>query len=218
MNFHYCYLITNILTKQQYVGDRSCNCDMYNDKYMGSGTDLKIDMLKYGKINFIKEILENFPSRYDAYIAQEKYIRLYETHTSQGGYNRSWTGGPYWKGRHSEKTKEKLRIIMKEKAFRGHRNNEGNRSGYKHSLETKKKMSDSMKGKNLGRKLSDDVKQRMRDSFKGIRKGIKKGKMSDEHKKRISESLKGKTKGKIISEETRNKMSIAQKLRLSKTL
>jgi len=81
------------------------------------------------------------------------------------------------------------------------------------SEETKKKMSDSKKGK----KHSEKAKKKMSDSKKGIV-------FSEEHKKKISKSHKGKIlsektkkkmskshKGKIISLETKKKTSIAMK-------
>ena len=34
---YYVYLTTNLLNGKQYVGERSCNCEIENDKYLGSG-------------------------------------------------------------------------------------------------------------------------------------------------------------------------------------
>jgi hypothetical protein len=37
---HYVYIITNLLNGKQYVGDRTCKCDLNKDLYMGSGVGI----------------------------------------------------------------------------------------------------------------------------------------------------------------------------------
>ena len=113
-------------------------------------------------------------------------------------------------------------------------------SGFRHSEETKKKISESLKGKTFseetrkkmsennagywrGKTLSEETKKKISESKKGktlseeTRKKIsesKKGKThSEETKKKISESLKGENNpmyGKTHSEEARKKISEAQ--------
>ena len=80
----------------------------------------------------------------------------------------------------------------------------GNNS--KHSEETKKKMSEIMKGKpspNKGILMSEAQKQKISNSKKGISTGPK----SEDTKRKISEG----NKGKIVSEETRKRISEARK-------
>ena len=109
MNF--VYLTTNLVNGKRYVG--SHNGDE-NDTYLGSGDIIESAQKKYGKKNFKREILE---TRKEAFLLEEKYIRLNETHVSQGGYNISWTGGMgSWGGKHSEETKKKLSEKRKGKA------------------------------------------------------------------------------------------------------
>ncbi len=107
--------------------------------------------------------------------------------------------------------------------------------GIKRSEETKKKMSDRLKGKplhpntlaarklikakswNKGMPMCDETKKKISESKKGIH-------LSDEHKNKIAEKLKGRiipehtrqrsseaNKGKKLSEETRKKISDAAK-------
>ena len=86
------------------------------------------------------------------------------------------------------------------------------------SDETKKKLSESMKGKNLGKVLSDEARKKMSESRKGKEpwnKGLR-NIYSEETRRKISEARKGRTsnrKGVTLSEETRKKMSEAQKRR-----
>ena len=76
----------------------------------------------------------------------------------------------------------------------------GNFSGMHHTIETRRKMSASMKGKQKGKVLSDETKRKISE--------VQKGKVfSDETKRKMSEVKKGKHP----SEETRRKMSEALK-------
>lgn len=70
------------------------------------------------------------------------------------------------------------------------------------SAETRKKMSESMKGKHH----SEETRKKISEA----QKGKKRGPFSEEHKKKMSESMKGK-KHKPLSEETRKKMSTLRK-------
>jgi group I intron endonuclease len=75
---------------------------------------------------------------------------------------------------------------------------QGNR-GFSHSGESKRKISESMKGErnhNFGKKASSKSKQKMSDSHKGKLK-------SEEHKRKISESMKG-NKNAMYGKKRRN--------------
>ena len=52
---HYVYEITNLINSKKYIGKRSCECPIEEDKYMGSGKYIKIAIEKYGENNFKKE-------------------------------------------------------------------------------------------------------------------------------------------------------------------
>ena len=52
----YIYEITNIITKEQFIGIRRCEGDIYADKYKGEDTFLPKYFRKYGKKNFIKRL------------------------------------------------------------------------------------------------------------------------------------------------------------------
>ena len=68
------------------------------------------------------------------------------------------------------------------------------------SEDTRIKMSESMKGKNKGKKLSEDTKRKISEAHKG-------NKLSVEHRRKISESMKGKHTVINHTEDTKRKIS-----------
>jgi len=180
---HYVYVTTNLINGKQYVGDHTIN-----DKslyYIGSGKIIECAIKKYGEKNFFKEILEWFDTRKEAFVAQEKYIKLFNTLTPNG-YNISPTGGMNENGGlHSEESKEKNRkshlgkpVWSKGMKFsESHRKNlsESRRinkcaigenngmHGKKHTKESRKKMS----LKRLGKKDSQETKFKKSIAAKG---------------------------------------------------
>ena len=80
-------------------------------------------------------------------------------------------------------------------------------SGVQQSEETRRKRSESMKGKNKGKKLSDEARKNMSEAHKGKKK-------SEETKRKMGESRKGEKNGmygKHHSKEAIEKMSEAKK-------
>ena len=104
---YYVYLTTNLINGKQYVGDHMIN-PKEKRYYIGSGKYFCFSRKKYGVQNFFKEILEWFPTRKEAYEAQEKYIIQFNT-LAPNGYNLSPKGGIGVIGCCSEETKMKMR-------------------------------------------------------------------------------------------------------------
>lgn len=216
-DIHYVYLTTNLINGKQYVGDHTEN--RYKN-YLGSGKSLKIAIKKYGKENFKKEILEYFDSREKSHLAEEKYIKLYNT-MCPNGYNISPTGGLYKSGSHSEETKKKMSESaknIKNPEIKSKKISES-KKGIKRSEETIKKMSESNKGKepwNKGKTnvYSEETKKKISEKLKGKISNRKGEKHTEESKKKMSEFRKGKEpwiKGRKHTEETKQKISESNK-------
>jgi len=210
---YFVYITTNLINNKQYVGDHSTN--NLNDNYLGSGKIISIAIKKYKIENFKLKILEFFDTKQEAFDAQEKYIKQFNT-LVPNGYNLSPKGGLGTKGCHSEETKEKLRELGKrqiQKKGWKHSTYSKNKikekrkkqimlSGWKHSEESKKKCGVKNIGNNYrtGLILSDETKQKLRVINIGK-------KHSEETKRKISEA----SKNKKHSEETKRKISEANK-------
>lgn len=92
------YKITNLLTNEYYIGvHKTINP---NDNYLGSGIHIKNQVNKYGKENFIKEILFIFDKEKDAY---QKEIELIEENINNKlclNIGPGGIGGAKFKGKH----------------------------------------------------------------------------------------------------------------------
>ncbi len=218
---HYVYLTTNLINGKQYVGDHTIN-PKENLYYIGSGSYLYKANKKYTEFNFFKEILEWFETREEAFLAQEKYIKQYNT-LVPNGYNINPKGGHQVSGSMSEETKNKIRLKRKGIKLNLSPEQRLRRSevqkGKQHTKETKNKISESNKNK----KMSNESKEKNRQSHLGKKASLETiKKLSDmrqgkspwnkgipnreENKKKRSQSLKGKNKGKKMSEEFKLKI------------
>jgi len=196
---HYVYITTNILTGQQYVGDRSCK-NISNDSYLGSGTYLKNSIKKYGKEKFIKKVIDTFNTRQEAYEAQEKYINEYNT-LYPNGYNLNKRGGSninefigMYNKNHSNLTKEKMKKSHQGKKF---------------TEEHKKHLSEALKN----RKLSENHKRKIGESEVGRISPFKGHCHSKESIKLITQATIGKNNPMFGK-----KHSLKSKEKISKTL
>ena len=77
------YLTTNLVNGKRYIGKDSNN----NPKYLGSGVLLKEDIIKYGKENFKKEILEYCKNDEELTLQESYWIQHYDALTSDDFYN-----------------------------------------------------------------------------------------------------------------------------------
>jgi len=105
------YKTTNLVNGKIYIGQDSKN----NSEYFGSGDLIKSAIKKYGKKNFIKEIL-CVCNTIDELNSKEKfYISEYNSTDKNIGYNITvgGTNGTMLHRKHTKETKEKMSENMK---------------------------------------------------------------------------------------------------------
>lgn len=201
---HYVYLTTNLINGKQYIGDHTINPDL-KKYYLGSGKLIKKAIKKYGTQNFFKEILEWFSTKEEASNKEEKYIKLYKTHISQGGYNISRIGGKIINVIHSKNSIQKMST--------SHKNM---------SEKTKQKMrkpKSKQHRENMRKPRSEEHKRNMSLSNIGELNPFYGKKHSEETRKKISKSTskeKHYNWGKKLLKETKQKISETEKRTKSK--
>ena len=96
MNYINCvYLITNKLNNKKYIGvAKDFNQRMYQHSIGHDSSHSYIDksILKNGWENYECAIIDNYSNDEERKILEQKYIKLYHTHCSEGGYNLTWGG------------------------------------------------------------------------------------------------------------------------------
>lgn len=206
------YLITNIENTKKYVGITKFSLNERFSQHIKRGFLLTEAIQKYGCQNFSIDLIEEVESAERAYELEQYYIREYNTKVPNG-YNLT-DGGD---GIFGWEATEEYRKECSERVKKLHKEKKVGMYGKKHSEDTKKKMSDSLKGnKNcLGRKLSEDSKQKIREKHLGKT-------LSEETRQKISENhhdISGKNNpmfGKKHSPESIEKMRQKALLRKSK--
>lgn len=183
----YIYKTTNLVNNKIYIGQT-----IHDDpKYLGGGRLIKMAIKKYGRENFLKEILETCSKRENLSEREIYWIKKFNSRDPKIGYNMAEGGASFYV---TEESKKKVSESLKgkyvgENAFRyGIRLTEEHKkiisesnSGKKLSDETRKKMSES----NLGKKFSDETRKKISESHAGKI-------LSNEHKEKIGNSLVGR--------------------------
>ena len=203
--YHFIYKTTNLLNNKYYIGMHST--DNLEDGYLGSGKRLRYSIRKHGAENHQREILEFCESRLELKNREEEIVSLNEIAKvecmnlmvgGQGGFisdeqqrHRSQCGGKALKERveNDPELRRKYQESGRKNFIQAHKDGKikyDTFTGKTHSNETKKKMSESMKGKNLGSKngsfgtcwitnCTENKKIKKEDLFLWETKGFKKG-------------------------------------------
>jgi hypothetical protein len=172
--YYLIYKTTNIINGKIYIGAHKTN--NIDDGYIGSGIKLNEDIIKYGKNSFKTEILEYLTNSEEMYqrekeIVNEDFIIRVDTYNMIVGGSGGWEyvndildtehyshsgklGNKALQERRkdkewNEKYIDKLRVANKKK-FKGIKNSETSFLGKKHTVETKKKISNANKGNGKG--------------------------------------------------------------------
>lgn len=195
------YKVTNLINGKIYYGVHNGNVD---DSYLGSGSYILKAVKKYGKHNFVREVLETFNTKEEMYIREAEVVHMGMVLDPQT-YNMAVGGRG---GLHPDSLKKCI---------------EANR-GKKRSEESRKKMSDSAKVRKR-QPLSEKTKEKIRISNIGKHQERLGAVTSEETKRKQSEAAKlalkrdpgltlrraaSRTKyAKHLSEETKLKISIS---------
>lgn len=136
------YKITNKITGDIYIGKHQTN--NLDDNYFGSGVYLRRAIAKYGFYSFVKEVLFVFDSEKEMNlkekeIVNETFVNRPDTYNIGVGGE----GGPHFKGK--THTREDIDKMLK------------SRGKIELSIESRKKISDSL----IGRTLSQDTKDKI---------------------------------------------------------
>jgi hypothetical protein len=139
MKEHYVYCVTNTLNNKKYIGSHS---GYINDDYLGSGVILKKAIKKYGKRNFVKDILWDGPIEYMRDM-ETYWCEYFDVANNDLFYNRTNKGTGYVYGKPNPKLSE-VRKAMNVKVW-----NKGLR---KETSEAIQKQSEKQTGKSSGMK------------------------------------------------------------------
>lgn len=167
---HYLYKITNLKTNQFYIGVRSSK-DPYKDKYMGSSSLWTKDFIKKNFSDLQKEILDDsFLDRQSANIAEVELLKKYKD--DDLCINCLYDIIPSHLGRKQSEEWIRKRIKSGEQA---------NMYGKHHTEETKKQISETLKG----RIISEETRIKIGNAHRGKI-------VSDEQRKKQSDTMKSK--------------------------
>jgi len=193
------YLTTNKVNGKKYIG-----YDGKNDaSYLGSGKILKMAIEKYGAHNFTKDILAEFENESDALSYEKEMINKHNAVNSNYYYNIQEGGKGGWahintKGENNPMYGKSLLDVMIKKY--------GIEEGVSKYEESRKKSSDSYRGKKIRSKTEDErlflsekrktyyenlTEEKRMELGKSISNGLKSAniKRSDEYKTKMRESM-----------------------------
>ena len=132
--FYKIYLITNLLNKKQYVGITKFSIEERFLQHTRRGFLLTEAIQKYGKDQFLIELIEEVESIERAYELEQYYIKEYDTKVPSG-YNLTDGGdGLYGVVIDDEDRKRRSKVMKKL-----HKEKRTGMYGKKHTEETKKK-------------------------------------------------------------------------------
>lgn len=160
--YGYIYITTNNVNGKRYIGQKKMNRNWKN--YLGSGILLQKAFKKYGKENFSKVIIDFAYSKEELDEKEAQYIKFFDAVNSDDYYNLQNGGNT---AETTEEIKEKIRqshigLLAGEKHPM---------YGKHHTEESRKKMSESLKGRtcqNKGKPMSDEQKEKLKKTRQNI--------------------------------------------------
>ena len=166
------YKITNTVNGKVYIGQTTTtllkrknghNADSKRDRKRKPKSKISAAICKYGMDNFKFEFMSSASCQDELNSLEVEYIAMFKSNVDEFGYN--LLSGGKQNGRHSEETKRKISITLKE-------NPNKYWLGKAHSDESNRKRSETTKGKSCpqrGRKFTDEQKKEISDRIKACR-------------------------------------------------
>ncbi len=218
--YHFVYITRRIGTPYYYYGVHSTN--NINDGYIGSGYHFLNAVRKYGKESFSREIIKFFES-HDEALKFENEIITKEVLEDEYCYNIQH-GGKGSKDEHTLSTKEKMSLSAKERKIPQETRNKLKESmkrkielyGYYHSEETRKRISETLKSKDMGKYNKGRIQTESERNKRSI--SLKLAYKEGRHKKSDLSGDKNPMYGKHFTDSMKQNLSNAQKERFSNVL
>ena len=197
---NYTYEIENKINRIRYIGVRSCNEAPVDDPYMGSSKRLNEAIAIEGKENFTKKILQTFPTREEAMKHEIDLHELYDVARNPMFYNQAKSTSTGFDICGTQLSEETKRKMSESHKGKGCQPRTAMK-GRKHTEASKRKISEAHKGK----KMSDAAKRKISEYAKN---------RTEEHRRKLKENSNGASigfLGKKHTEEFKKKMSEASK-------
>ena len=150
--YGYIYITTNITNGKIYIGQKKSQVFLGN-KYLGSGTLIRSAIKKYGYSNFNVSMLEECSSKEDLDEKEIYWISKYDSMNKDIGYN-------ICPGGHNGNIMD---YLPEEQVLRIRKEHSEFMKTFKHSEETKLRISKLHKG----RKRSEETRNKISQSLKG---------------------------------------------------
>jgi len=212
------YIIKNKINNKPYCGQTWCGTETRFNRHIkeakyGSNDCPRLynAIRKYGEINFYIEFIGQCYDQKTADCLEDSVIEIYDS--IKNGYNLRGGGS---RGKYSDEEKQK-RSGENNPMFGRHHTDEtkkrisesrkGKRKGYKNTEETKKKMSDAKRGKCRPKEMIDKISGENHYMFGKHLTAETKKKISETKKKRKEAGYGGPMLGKHHTEETKKKIS-----------
>ena len=167
------YKVTCLINGKSYIGQQLNN--RQNRTYIGSGILIKNAIRKYGRENFIKEILHYCSSKKELNEKEIFYIEKFNSTEENIGYNLDKGGKRTLDEHYSLEMSKKLKNRKfsdehKQKISENHSDVSGDKNpmfGKKHTNETKLKIIEKIKKWNERGGYTDEIREKKRKKFTG---------------------------------------------------
>jgi group I intron endonuclease len=157
------YKITCLLNGKVYIGQTTAVGSKWN-KYLGGGLHINRATNKYGRCNFVKQVLVTCTNQDDANEYECLYIELYDSINPLIGYNLKDGGARLVGYTHKKEFNDKRAIAMK---------GDGNHFfGKKHSQEVKDKISKFRTGMKLSKDHCESISKSITGRNNPIAKAV----------------------------------------------